>query len=80
MLTTIDIPEALRNEKITKGMTWLGVIKCGLHNISDFEYTKLKEEYSILQVRCDKLRNSLNEYIKRDQERQAQLQEAQKVV
>ena len=69
MLTTIDIPEALRNQKINNGMTWLGVIKCGLSSSSDkFKLNELEAENKELVERLARMKALLDKYVKLSQQ------------
>jgi hypothetical protein len=69
MLTTIDIPESLRNQKIQNGMTWLGVIKLGLTSGSDkFKLNELEEENKELTERLRRMKELLDKYVKLSQQ------------
>jgi hypothetical protein len=69
MLTTIDIPEALRNQKINMGMTWLGIIRLGLNNSSNtFKVNELETENNDLKERITKLSALLEKYVKLSKE------------
>jgi len=70
MLTTIDIPEALRNQKINLGMTWLGVIKQGLNSgVDRHKQNELEEENIDLKKRISRLQELLDKYVKLSQEK-----------
>lgn len=71
MLTTIDIPEALRNQKINLGMTWLGVIKQGLSSGSERKrINELEEECKDYKQRIGRLQDLLEKYVKLSKEKE----------